>query len=164
MYYKDLTPAKNGDKIIHGVFYVGWLSKDKLFKKGKVDEEFLKKLKLIFFGNDNYSSQVNLLRAPSRPCDFCGVVVEEHDFERYMGLGCSEIWIKHKEKYYAAPSLIIHYIEAHNYKPPKEYVRAVMAVDLSDSFHAEEEKFTKLIEPESLENIGIIKRIFRSIK
>lgn len=145
MYCKDMTSRKNGDETIPNVFNVGWLSRSKSFKTGKADIEFLKKLKSIFYGNSHYSSEVNLLRATSRPCEICGVTVKEHKYKSgYKGLGNSEIWIAHKGKYYAAPSLIIHYIESHDYLPPKKYVKAVLSTELDIPFNAADEELSML--------------------
>ncbi|MEN1410142.1 hypothetical protein, partial [Pseudomonas aeruginosa] len=57
-----------------------------------------------------------------------------------VGLGFSEIWIPGVEKgaYFASPSLILHYIEEHDYCPPQMYSEAVMAVDLEVGYKAQE--------------------------
>lgn len=36
-------------------------------------------------------------------------------------------------KVYAAPSLIFHYMNEHNYEPPKEFINAVMSSDDPDN-------------------------------
>ena len=66
------------------------------------------------------------------PCNLC----DEESFEisgasKAMCLGASEIWVPCGDKYFAAPSMILHYIEVHNYRPPVEFVDAVKAMDLS---------------------------------
>jgi hypothetical protein len=145
MYCKDLTSRKNSGEVIPNVFNVGWLLKSESFKTGSVNKEFLKKLKSIYFGSEHYSSEVNLLRAPSRQCNICGVVVHEHSSSKgFKRLGHSEIWIAHKGKYYAAPSLIIHYIESHDYLPPKKYVKAVLSTELDIPFNAADEELSML--------------------
>ena len=43
-------------------------------------------------------------------------------------LGSAEIRVKGKDgKVYAAPTLIYHYVAAHDYDPPKEFVEALLA-------------------------------------
>ena len=40
---------------------------------------------------------------------------------------CSaEIRVRGKRCWYAAPTLVLHYVEKHEYQPPDEFVRAVM--------------------------------------
>ena len=47
-------------------------------------------------------------------------------------MGHSEIWIPNSPRkiYYACPSLVIHYIEKHDYRPPDAFIDAVMSLDL----------------------------------
>jgi len=45
-------------------------------------------------------------------------------------LGGAEIWIPDSSQgYFAAPDLIIHYIEEHQYLPPREFLSALAIVD-----------------------------------
>ena len=56
-----------------------------------------------------------------------------------MILGMSEIWVPSPgdENYYASPSMIIHYMEVHEYFPPEEFMNAVLAVDVNKEFSAQ---------------------------
>jgi hypothetical protein len=40
--------------------------------------------------------------------------------------GSGEIRVPGDRKVYAAPILIHHYVEAHGYKPPEEFIEAVI--------------------------------------
>ncbi|WP_157496558.1 hypothetical protein [Hahella ganghwensis] len=40
--------------------------------------------------------------------------------------------------YFASPSMIYHYVVTHRYLPPKSFIEAVMNVDLSMKFLAED--------------------------
>jgi hypothetical protein len=45
-----------------------------------------------------------------------------------LSLGSAEIRVPGSGgRIYAAPDLIYHYVEAHGYRPPDEFVEAVMA-------------------------------------
>lgn len=60
-----------------------------------------------------------------RPCPLCNsrVMVEIGGSE--VVLGSAEIRIVGEEEIYAAPDLLYHYIEAHNYAPPPEFIDAL---------------------------------------
>lgn len=64
-------------------------------------------------------------------CEFCddqsfeGMKVSRHG--RETRLGSAEITVKGKGgRIYAAPNLIYHYVAAHDYDPPKEFVEALL--------------------------------------
>jgi hypothetical protein len=103
----DLTPHYHShSRGYHRVFNIGWLDTDKPFEKGEVPESFLRRLS----GADT----VHYLDR-SYTCPFCGkekgnniIVVEGHG------------------KTYFAPQMLFHYITAHHYKPPEEFIDAVM--------------------------------------
>jgi hypothetical protein len=108
-YYADLTPY-NYHHYSEKEFNIGWLQKDQDFPKGEVPEGFLDKLK-------KYSEFKMFQTKGWHNCDFC----EENAH------GSNEIRVVSKDiKIYACPMLIIHYIEAHKYLPPQEFIDAVM--------------------------------------
>lgn len=53
-------------------------------------------------------------------------------------LGMSEIWLTNDTGWFAAPSLVIHYITDHGYLPPSAFVRAVWALRTGDRFLGQE--------------------------
>ncbi len=119
---------------------MGWLEKDKPYKTGKVPDGFLSKLSSIILGNDIVDAQVNRIRS-AHPCALsdCGSL-EITDGEHKVTLGAAEIWIPSIEGggFFAAPSMIYHYVEKHNYLPPQEFVAAVMAFDLATPYKAQD--------------------------
>jgi hypothetical protein len=55
---------------------------------------------------------------------FCGM--HECDFCQFQGgVGGNNIFIPHNGKIYVCPELITHYINAHQYLPPNEFIEAV---------------------------------------
>jgi hypothetical protein len=44
-----------------------------------------------------------------------------------VAVGWRNVWIPAKEVVYIAPQLVIHYVEAHNYRPPDGFIEAVIA-------------------------------------
>ena len=108
-YYKDLTPY-NYHHYSEKEFNVGWLQEGYEFDKGDVPEGFLEKLK-------KYSDHRMLQTKGWQSCHFCEE--NEHSSDEIRIVSNSGI-------YYACPMMIIHYVEAHNYLPPQEFIDAVM--------------------------------------
>jgi len=111
MYYKDLTPYDYGFTNYKNALNIGWLERGYEFQVGDFPEkqEVIEKLKL--------KKRENLYRG-AHSCEFCD------RYERESGNG--EYIVMWNKKVYSAPTLIIHYIEIHNYKPPQEFIDAVI--------------------------------------
>lgn len=130
MYYRDLTKYKYGGKKEKSL-NIGWLERPHRVVKGEVPQEFLDKLwKYLRY-------PVNVYRG-FHTCMFCtcplqGVPVVEHNGEeRKVGYYEMRVWARNG-KVYAAPSLIFHYISCHGYKPPQEFIDAVLEAEDPDS-------------------------------
>lgn len=54
-------------------------------------------------------------------CDFCDSVNIE--------LGATTILVSYKNRVYACPALITHYMESHSYLPPSEFIDVVLNYD-----------------------------------
>jgi hypothetical protein len=77
----------------------------------------------------------------THPCvlsDCCTLGIESDG--RVDTLGAAEIWIPSKDRnvFFAAPSMVYHYVEKHSYLPPEEFVVAVMSFDLSTPYKAQD--------------------------
>jgi hypothetical protein len=112
MFYPDLTPYTYQAGV--GALNVGWLARHKPYPKGIVSDEFLVKLKALV------KKPINLMRG-SHKCEFC-----DHNISR----GNGELHIAYEGITYAAPVLIAHYVEAHYYKPPDKFIRAVLGASI----------------------------------
>jgi hypothetical protein len=107
---------------------VGWLRRKQDFATGNVTStkpgtssaEFSAKL-LPFCHPDSTVCR----QRKAMPCPICGETVEVEIDGEGVVLGSAEIRIIGDEDIYAAPDLIYHYVTAHNYKPPTEFVQAV---------------------------------------
>ena len=140
MYFEDLTaycyylPFNLSD-----VRNVGWLDTSHAYSKGETSGSFLSKLRQsICARQSNVDAHVNVIRGV-HSCNICGGPRIEIDCQNSkVLLGMSEIWLPASRGYFASPSMTLHYIEVHGYVPPQEYVDAVMALDLSQSFNAQE--------------------------
>jgi hypothetical protein len=121
-YFKDLTPYSylpGRD----GALNVGWLDRAYEFVHGDVSIRTLDKLRELASG-----SSTNQTRG-YHVCAFCDEthsrpIVDWKGVRRI--LGSSEIWVTSRRGVtYAAPDMILHYIEAHHYLPPGEFLEAV---------------------------------------
>jgi hypothetical protein len=139
-YYPDLTKY---EYYMHcptsEVINVGWLDKNHSFTTGEVDSDFLNKLEELALNSHKSPCNicVNELRS-SYECPICGESeLEIGDKRTGFALGSSELWVPHMElegHYFATFGLIIHYIRDHHYCPPKEFIDAVMSLDMETEF------------------------------
>jgi membrane protease YdiL (CAAX protease family) len=125
-YFADLTdytyiPTDYASR--PGTKNVGWLSAGHAFETGEPTEEFLERLW-------NYCT---VSVAPTRGvhgCEFCpgkDVHLAERNGNK-LQLGTSEIRVfSDAGDIYAAPTLIYHYVRDHGYKPPGQFIQALMA-------------------------------------
>src|SRR3954471_11041976 len=109
-----------------GLVAIGWLDGEVPFERGDVPRHFVDELRRIC------EHPVNLTRGlygcmfcPGRPTwvtvpTATGEHVVGHGEIRVSGAGGTR---------YASPDMIIHYVEAHGYRPPDEFVAAVTGVD-----------------------------------
>lgn len=103
---------------------VGWLDAEHDFATGPVEAEFFGRL-------------VELLKSPWQPavaagrhaCPFCrfsGGPSRLSYAGQVIAIGASNLVVPTKGAIFVAPSMAAHYIDAHGYSPPLEFVRAVM--------------------------------------
>lgn len=123
MTYEDLTPYEAHPHARQGELNVGWLGPESVFERGSTGQEFKDALaKLVV------KQQVHLIRG-FRRCGLCGEIrVRVEHGSKSRVLGNSEIRVTGENgTVYAAPSLIAHYVEAHEYLPPNEFIEAVLS-------------------------------------
>lgn len=124
MQIADLSPIRR-----HGLDAraEGWLGSEG-FHAGVVPADLLERLtKLVVFKSSFFGSCLH-------PCPLCG---SERVEGRYEGairiLGTAELWIPDERCWFASPNLLLHYISAHGYCPPAEYLTALASVDFDAS-------------------------------
>ena len=127
MLFEDLSPYRylpDGDdqEEDRRALNIGWLEPPHPFTTGDVPDRFLVAL-------------LELCRRPvnrTRGWHFCGfcdsrtpVTVTVDD--ETLTLGSAEVRARSADgRIYAAPNLVYHYVETHHYRPPAEFVDAVM--------------------------------------
>ncbi len=123
-YYEDLTVYAYKKKYINeNTYNIGWLDINEQYTKGKVPKIFIDKLwrycliKLVEMrGFHTCNLCQNIYKVPLT------IKIENISLK----LGTSEIRVFGKNKIYAAPNLIYHYITEHSYQPPEEFISAVI--------------------------------------
>ena len=126
-YFPDLSPYEycglKDDDVIPTV-NVGWLDNSKPYPQGFTSELFKEKL-FQFCQRDN----AILFCLGYHECQFCEnpfFPLEVKRGEIITRLGNGEIRVIGQKVIYAAPTMIYHYVVAHNYLPPQEFVDAVL--------------------------------------
>ena len=121
-YFEDLTPYGYGLKIVKDntpELNVGWLEKNKPYPIGETSQKF--KDRLSIFCSKEFL--VGLTKGVHE-CEFCSPEVVIEGTRLVVGNG--EIRVIGKSAIYAAPELIFHYVVNHHYKPPDEFINAVL--------------------------------------
>lgn len=123
--YDDLTPLPYfGDDWAEVLVAVGWLGRSGPYSWGPIEAAFVEAL-------------VNQLRDPWEPvagggfhkCEFCRLNEAPPTLSHagiQLTMGVSNLFIPGDGTIYCAPSLIAHYIDAHEYRPPEAFMRAVL--------------------------------------
>jgi hypothetical protein len=109
---------------------VGWLDDAHMFLSGSVPDGFLAALSEL--GAD----EVNVMRGV-HPCPFCPqshapreprpwIYARSDSAGEYL-LGHGEIHVRGIDgQLWAAPTLVVHYVDAHQYRPPDAFIEAVL--------------------------------------
>jgi hypothetical protein len=123
--YEDLSRYSYTDSAVP-MLNVGWLGADRTFPVGAVNAGVVPALVRLA------ADPANLMRG-SHTCQFCHaespMMIQApgtHQGRAFLGNG--EIHVPGSDGViYAAPTLIVHYIGAHGYRPPDAFVQAVLA-------------------------------------
>lgn len=99
---------------------VGWLEADHPFTRGVVPAEFLVTLKL----HVAKAHQISFFMGYHN----CSLCPKNHE-----QAGIDNLLIPTADLLCVAPELIVHYIADHGYRPPDEFIAAVMACPPQDS-------------------------------
>lgn len=126
MYSPDFAAYKYAiPKALADVFTIGWLSSSHAFVTGMVGQETACAIAELLWTN-----RVNETRG-FHLCDLCKAekpIEVAHDRDSVV-LGSAEIWLPSPDEsiVFATPDLIVHYVLAHNYRPPSAFLEAVAA-------------------------------------
>lgn len=112
-YYQDLSCCAEFDKTYEFLRAVGWLDRDHPFETGAVDPAIYHKL--IEFKNNPWQP---FLACGYHECEICLYTGEMH--------GVNNLFIPGNGVVYTCPEMIVHYMNAHHYRPPDVFCEAVI--------------------------------------
>ena len=122
-HFPDLTPYTYGpgrplEDRLPPLLNVGWLDRRYDYTRGPTTETFRSRLSL-FCANPPFPGH----SCGYHPCPFCGDQVKCR----------AEITIPGRDAEYQAPAIVDHYVIDHDYRPPDEFIDAVMSAPLPGS-------------------------------
>lgn len=110
-FFADLTPYTYTGEETERVVNVGWLSARNPFEQGDTSEEFRRALAALLV-------KPILVHRGKHYCEFCPAGKQPG--------GSGQIRVPDGSMCYAAPVLIHHYVMEHGYRPPAQFVEAVL--------------------------------------
>jgi hypothetical protein len=116
-YFPDLSAYSYGRRAQPGVVHVGWLDRKHGYPKGKVPNGLLQKMKRM-------AAEPTEVYRGYHFCELCGPIARLRWSEKDRRSD-AEIRVCSGGTTYAAPVLIVHYIEAHGYLPPLEFLKVL---------------------------------------
>lgn len=121
-YYPDLSPYTY-DSSDEKMLNIGWLSREHPFNTGIAPPGLVDSL------TEMARESVNVQRG-MHFCELCPdfQTARENTSRGNVFIGSGEIRITdHGGITYVSPAMVVHYVEQHNYLPPADYCRAVLA-------------------------------------
>jgi hypothetical protein len=143
--YSDLEPCDYLGRWGGVLLAVGWLGAEQPYSKGEVAPAFFKAL--FELGRDPWQPALALGRHRCPWCRFTGAPAHIHFEGTTMPIGTSNIFVPGETKIFVAPSLVAHYIDAHEYSPPTEFQDAVLRCPPMKSFAYMKELKAKGLNP-----------------
>jgi len=124
-YFADLTPYSYLDEVEEPALNVGWLGAGHDYPQGPVPDGFADAL-----AERVVKESVHLTRGRHK-CDLGGCAHPDRPVARSgeaeETLGAAEVWpVGPDGTAYAAPTLVHHYVVEHGYRPPDEFIAAVL--------------------------------------
>lgn len=122
-FQEDLTPYHGcDDEALIGLapLAVGFLQRGQDFATGKLPADLAAQLAPFCRPELTVCP-----RGQRMACPLCGERITIALDGTELALGAAEIRVLGAEDIFAAPDLVVHYITAHNYRPPDEFVTAV---------------------------------------
>ena len=131
-YIADLAPFTYLGRCETKALAIGWLESGHDFPTGEVHTDLVPALEWLF-----HNAWEPICAGGWHDCSVCGrqpgdgPLTREIEGQRVL-LGVKNLLVPAGDVIYGAPSLIIHYIEAHEYAPPNEFVDALLGLERED--------------------------------
>ena len=123
MYLPDLSKWPGGE-YGENAKAVGWLDPDNDFLTGVVTHDFFHQLFELL--KNPWQSAVTVGYHPCPFCRFTGGPAQMFFAAGKIVVGTSILVVPTVSEVFVAPTLVAHYIDAHAYSPPHEFVEAVL--------------------------------------
>jgi hypothetical protein len=129
MYSQDLAPYMHGlPSTLPDVATVDWLSAGHDFAIGDIESDMVRGIQGLLSSN-----RVNEARG-FHLCELCPArePIKVASNGGSTLLGAAEVWLPSADEsiVFAAPDLLFHYVVAHSYRPPRQFLEAVAASDM----------------------------------
>lgn len=124
-HYPDLGPCDYFGPTDARLVAVGWLQPGRPYSQGRVSLQFFEGLARLL---ENPWQPFAV--AGRHPCEFCvftGGPAEIRVGGTVVSLGMSNVYVPSEQGVFVAPSLVLHFIDAHGYAPPRSFQDAVAA-------------------------------------
>ena len=120
--YSDYSPGEAGSAALN----IGWLDGAHPFRTGRASEFFVAALLTLLARDENNSNPMRGIHY----CEFCDLEDANYPVANERGwghLGSYELHIPGiAGTWFVAPSLVVHYVLAHDYSPPLVFQQAVV--------------------------------------
>lgn len=123
-YFEDLSAWPLAGVTNNALKAVGWLEEARCYTKGEVTDRFFEALLQLLV--QPWQPAVAAGRHACSLCRFSGGPAQITFRGTTVTTGTSNIYVPGEAVIYVAPSLIAHYVDAHEYQPPSEFVDAVL--------------------------------------
>lgn len=124
MIYPDLTPFPLERAPEVSAIAVGWLGREHPFSCGAVERPFFDAFAKL--ASDPWQPYLTAGRHPCPFCVFTGGPAELVAGDSRVRLGSLNVLVPAASCLYVAPTLMLHYMDAHGYAPPEAFRVAVL--------------------------------------
>lgn len=124
-YYADLTACDYFGPTDAPLLAIGWLDRDHPYHKGQVTRQCFESLAGLLA--NAWQPFAVAGRHRCELCSFTGGPAAVRIGDTDILIGMTNVFVPASDCVYVAPSLVLHYIDAHGYVPPDEFLRAVEA-------------------------------------
>jgi len=124
-WFADLTPYSYGpSREDPKPLNVGWLSIKQPFPTGATSVEFQRRLGELCAR----PADIGFVCMGPHSCEWCVPALRAKGVTVFADgeMATGEIRVRGPRGMYAAPTMIIHYVTAHGYLPPPEFIEAVL--------------------------------------
>jgi len=112
--YRDLGPLPYfGEDSSETLVAIGWLGRDQPFSKGSTPPAVFLRLKRLLL-----QPFQPIVSAGVHECELCQFEAERR--------GSTNLFVPADRRLFVCPELITHYMNAHQYQPPREFCDAVL--------------------------------------